>query len=344
MKRLILLLSIFFISITGFSQRYTIEASTNSGYFLVNDVDYAQGHFSVKYGGNVAVDTLRLFSLYNIYEGKNLITSRYYDEVVGVSSWDELTQLLAKHGVIRSGDVSVQDQTTPVIIASMSNEKGSTLLTDTAIVDSLKIIVNDTTGVAAGTYLSIFNITANRFYLANVLLADEDSVWLDTPIDFAYPAGSFVTFGNKNMNVDGSDSSIIYGLRNTDEQIGSEFDITSIIIHCQTGTTVDLSKFGDIVGGLTNGIVLRKVDGVQRNIFNTKTNGELSNLMYDFNIQAAQGNQQDGFTGRMTFGGQSKMGVVIRLRQGEDLQLIVQDSLSGLEILEIICLGHLVDY
>ena len=90
---------------------------------------------------------------------------------------------------------------------------------------------------------------------------------------------------------------------------------------------------------------MRKVDGEQRNIFNAKTNGELANLMYDFDIEAATNPQQgqDGFTGRMTFGGQSKMGVVIRLGQGEDLQMLIQDNLSSLEILEIICEGHIVD-
>lgn len=64
--------------------------------------------------------------------------------------------------------------------------------------------------------------------------------------------------------------------------------------------------------------------------------------MFDFDIQSAIGQQQDGFTGRLTFGGQSKMGVVIRLNQGEDLQMLVQDDLSTLDSLSIICEGHTV--
>lgn len=242
-------------------------------------------------------------------------------------------------------DVNIQDQTTPLIIASMSDEVVSSTLAIGASLDEYTITVTSGTGFVIGQYLSIFNVNENRFYLANILDVATNVLTLDTPIDFDFPVGSFVTGGNKNMNVDGSVVPVVFGVRNTDEQIGSEFDITRIIIHCECDTAVDSSKFGDIVGGLTKGIVLRKVDGVTRNIFNAKTNGDLKNMMYDLDIEVASNptQGQDGFTGRMTFGGQSKMGVVIRLSQGEDLNLIIQDDLSSLLKLEIICEGHVVD-
>jgi hypothetical protein len=241
-------------------------------------------------------------------------------------------------------DVAIQDQTTPLIIASFSKEIAATTLSVLAVLDERTITVTSPTGFVIGQYLSIFNIAANRFYLANIINVVGSVVTLDSPLDFAYPVGSFVTGGNENMNVNGSVTPVIFGVRNTDEQIGSEFDITRIIFHCETDTAVDLSKFGDIAGGIANGIVMRKVDGVQRNIFNAKTNGKLKGMMFDFDPEVAQGNQQDGFTGRMTFGGQNKMGVVIRLKQGEDLQLIIQDDLTSLQLLTITVEGHIVEY
>lgn len=244
---------------------------------------------------------------------------------------------------LRTQEVNIQDQSTPLIIAFFSKEVAATTLFSQPVIDLNQIAVVSATGFVLGQYLSIFNIDANRFYLASITDILGTTITLDTPLDFAYPAGSFVTVGNRNMNVNGSVTPVVYGVRNTDEQIGSEFDITRIMIHCETATSIDLSKFGDIAGGIANGIVMRKVDGVTRNIFNSKTNGELKNLMYDFDIQLATGNQQDGFTGRMTFAGPSKMGVVIRLKKGEDLQMIIQDDLSSLEILEIICEGHTVE-
>jgi hypothetical protein len=117
------------------------------------------------------------------------------------------------------------------------------------------------------------------------------------------------------------------------------------MFHCHTTGAVDLSKFGDIAGGITNGIVMRKVDGTYRNIFNVKTNGEMAGIMFDFDILSAQNvNQgQNGFNGRLTFAGQSKVGVTIRLAPGEDLQLLVRDDLTDLDLLEIVAEGHEVE-
>lgn len=241
--------------------------------------------------------------------------------------------------------VNIQDQHTPIIIAYMSSEEASsTLAISPTAIDDLSFDVADITGFAVGGYLSIFSIPDNRFYLANILSISSNTITVDTPLDFAFPIGSFVTSGNKNMNVDGSVTPVIFGIRNTDEAIGSSFDITRLIFTALTDSTSDLSKFGDITGGLTKGIVLRKKDGVHRNIFNAKTNGELKNLMFDFDIETttnpAQG--QNGFTGRLTFGGQNKMGVVIRLDPGEDIQIIIQDDLTQLESFSIIAEGHTV--
>lgn len=248
--------------------------------------------------------------------------------------------------VDRTVDTAIQDQTSPLIIASFSKEEAATTLSVLGVINERTITVSSASGFVAGKYVSIFNVDENRFYLGSVVSVLSNVVTLDTPLDFAYPVGSFVTAGTENMNVNGSLAPVIYGVRNTEEQVGSEFDIVRIIIHCETSGVVDLSKFGDIVGGLVNGIVMRKVDGVQRNIFNAKTNGKLKSLMFDFDIEAALNPAQgrDGFTGRITFGGQNKMGVVIRLKQGEDLQVLIQDDLTGLDLLEIVCEGHIVEY
>ena len=42
----------------------------------------------------------------------------------------------------------------------------------------------------------------------------------------------------------------------------------------------------------------------------------------------------------MTFSGQDKLGVALRLNPGEDLQLIIQDDLRGLTSIEILAEGH----
>jgi hypothetical protein len=345
MKKLFLFISIILISIAGFGQRFTIEESPTVGFFQMNDVDYKQGHYGVRYAGNIAVDSLRVFSLYNIYENKDLISSRYFDEVAGVTSWDELSQLFTDIGVLSSNDVNIQDQHTPLIIAYFSKEVGADTLVEAAEIGDMFITVDDTTGLRVGGYLSIFSVPDNRFYLANILTRVVDTLGVDTPLDFAFPIGSFVTSGEKNMNVDGSVTPVIYGLRNTEQAIGSAFDITRIIITCMTDAPVDLSKFGDIAGGLTRGLVMRKKDGIYRNVFNVKTNGDLASIMYDWTPYLAtnpvQG--QDGFVGRLTFAGQSKMGVTLRIEPGEDIQVLVQDNQTSINEIFIIAEGHTVE-
>jgi len=242
-------------------------------------------------------------------------------------------------------DVNIQDQHTPAIIASMSNEQASTLLATQLQIDDYSFDVDNITGFAIGQYLSLFNIAANRFYLAEILNIAGVTITVDTPLDFAYPIGTFVTGGTRNMNVDGSVTPVIFGLRNTDQAIGSTFDITRILFSCTTDTAVDLSKFGDIVGGLTRGIVFRKKDGVYRNIFNVKSNQGFDNIMYDWKPYAKSKPNEgiDGFTGRLTFGGQSKIGVTVRLAPGEDIQLIIQDNLESLINFSAIAEGHTVE-
>ena len=241
-------------------------------------------------------------------------------------------------------EVHIQDQHSAAVVALMSTLEQETLLTDAVAIDDHDIVVDTVTGFTVGKYVSVFDIVSNRFYLGFIISVNVNTLTMDTPLDFAFPSGSFVTAGDTNMGVDGSVTPVIFGLRNTDQAIGTAFDITRIMISCLADSAVTLAKFGNI-DALTNGVVFRKKDGKHQNIFNAKTNDDLKNLMFDFDITSAQNPQQgeDGFHGRFTFGGQNRVGVVIRLEPGEDVQLIVQDDLTGLSAFNIIAEGHEVD-
>jgi len=130
--------------------------------------------------------------------------------------------------------------------------------------------------------------------------------------------------------LNGSVTPQTFGIRGSGvgEPIGAEFDITRIIIKCHASTAVDLNKFGDLAK-LTNGLILRKRDDIYQNLFNIKDNGELAGLLYDWTVYQASHPTQavDGFAARLTFSGQSKIGVTVRLAAGEDLEFIIQDDL-----------------
>jgi hypothetical protein len=116
------------------------------------------------------------------------------------------------------------------------------------------------------------------------------------------------------------------------------------MITCIADTAINLLLFGDLPK-LTNGIALRVVRPLsQSNIFNLKNNEEIVNVSFDFQtfqgINPAQG--VDGFSSRLTFGGESKMGTVIELEQDDNIEMVIQDDLSGLVRLIVTVEGNIV--
>lgn len=230
--------------------------------------------------------------------------------------------------------------TSPLIIAKLSTVEQETTLAVNGAIDDRTITVTDGTGFAPGKYLSLFNVAANRFYVGYIIGVAAEVITLDTPLDFAFTSGTFVTSGSTNLAVNGSVTPVTFALRNTDQVIGTSAHLARIIFKGITASLGVLTEFGDLPG-LTNGIVLRKKDGVYRNIFNAKTNGELKQIMYDFDLIPAANPAPDGFSGRFTF---TKLGPFIELAPGEDIELIIQDDLTGLTEFEVMLEGHLKDW
>ena len=249
-------------------------------------------------------------------------------------------------GIKKTQNVALLDQTTDAVIFKFNKIAESTTLAEATILNSNKLVLADTTGVGQNTYIIVFSPITERIYKGYVLSVSVDTLTMDTPLDSEFPIGAFVDLTTTNFMVDGSSTTQTFGLRGVSPSpVGVTVDITRLIFHCQTGTAIDLAKFGDIDGGLTNGLVLRVRDGRNFNVFNVKTNGELAALMFDFNARAATNPQQgvDGFLSRMTFAGQNKIGVAIRLVPGDDLEFIIQDDLTSLDLFEVTAEGHIVE-
>ena len=94
---------------------------------------------------------------------------------------------------------------------------------------------------------------------------------------------------------------------------------------------------------MTNGIVLRVSNGVKTNIWNAKTNADLALLGFDFIYpdKIPAGTYSARF--RITYNGQDKHGVTLRLEPGDTLELIVQDDLTDLDLFYMMGQGHLTD-
>lgn len=258
----------------------------------------------------------------------------------------DFVQVSIQEPIESNGGVPVNplDKTTPPLDLYFVQLNGTvTTLAQNASVDSRVInVTNVTDNIFVGTYIIIASGGIGRFYTGEVLSISGNLVTLDTPIDFNFSSGFPVIPTTRDLNVDGSVNTQTFFVGTTGMQSNLTFDITRVMIHFKTSTAVSLATFGDLPS-LTNGLVLRRMDGDIRNIFNVKNNGDIANLAFDYDphlaTNPAQG--QNGANFRYTFAGADKHGVVIRLSAGEELQALVQDDLTSLQEFRIIAEGHI---
>lgn len=228
--------------------------------------------------------------------------------------------------------VTLQDQTTPIVIVPLHQLKSATTLLTDAVIDTYSFDVTNTTNFTSGSLIVISDVVNSQVYFGIQIGAPVgNTITVDRPIDFTFVAGKYITTNNDNMAVDGSITTQTFGLRQGVETgLDLTVDVVRVMIVMYTSSAPTLSDFGDISGGITNGITLRKRDGNRVNYFNMKDNGDFAGFAYDLQFLSAIGLGQDGLHGRLTFGGQNKMGAVVRVAPDEDIEAIINDNLATL--------------
>lgn len=208
---------------------------------------------------------------------------------------------------------------------------GDTLINVTATTDFIvgdQIIVNGT----AVHERSHFHITAVD---AGV------SLTLNRPLDNDHPVGSAVVEVSIAMNVVGSLASpISFKIA---PQSNERWQITRIMITMLAAgaTAMDDGKFGNLTA-LTNGVAIRlNIGGQDQTITHWQSNGDLKDDMYDvlYSDKPPAG-AFHGLSGRWTF---TKAEFVADLdgANGDYLEVLIQDDLSGLADFEIKAQGRL---
>lgn len=252
--------------------------------------------------------------------------------------------------------VFVQDQTTPVLtIPFLQTRAAITLAADTATEDRT-IELAASHGTLFGEVIELAVTGSTEFLQAEVidplgLAAPGDPVvgnivTLDSPVNRVYTTtGSIAQRSTKDMLADGSVTPQVFSILPLPDQSG---DMVRIILELRgsAGGSMDFTKFGSATA-LLNGCVFRikNADGTFRNLFNIKSNSDFIRQGFDSTfLEPKGGNTITGFIGRVTWGGQTKHGVVIRLdgALGEELQVVVQDDLTviGNTRFELTAQGH----
>jgi hypothetical protein len=195
-------------------------------------------------------------------------------------------------------------------------------------------------GINIGDEILLLDVISERDFYATVINVVTDTITVDRPLDFAFTSantlGRIVT---TEMAVSGSLASPqIFSIRAG----ATERDHTRVILSMLDDSSMDDGRFG---GGnaLTNGLVFRIVNSFQKTIFNWKTNGEIANFCYDVSYSDKAPSGQYGLRARISFAGQDKHGVALRLGEGDVLQFVVQDDLTGLVSLKAVVQGHVTE-
>ena len=250
-------------------------------------------------------------------------------------------------------DVYIQDQTTPDISLFLAQHLATDLsftVAPTADQEALIQITSPTLApvvgnfvcIKEGTYFTQIEITA-----VALVGGDDYTISVAMPMDYPYTTAAIVCLQNVNMNVDGSGTPIEFSISPGGLNNDQDWDITRVIVAMTHTTAGDDGTFGGIPA-LTKGVYMRYMDGVTKNLFNAKENSDFAIEGFDvvYSIRSTGGGTF-GTRSRITFNGQEKRGVVIRLCASEldKLLAVVREDLdvAGLLSFRIKAQGQVVD-
>lgn len=255
------------------------------------------------------------------------------------------TQIVTEK-ILNGIDTYIQDQNTQPIDNYFTKSISSfTLSADTVAsgkgASSLVYDLDVTSGhgAIATNEIIIIDTVSERVLYAVIISATATTLTLDRPIDAIYPAlTTLARIVTTNMAVNGSVTPQIFSIRGGFVPA----DIIRMILVITDSTAMDDGKFGGIAA-LSNGVVFRIINSFQKTIFNFKRNADFKQFAYDGAYQNGVSGPSgtESFTTRITFNGQDKHGVVLRIGEDDVLQMVIQDDLTDLVTFRGVVQGHL---
>ena len=254
---------------------------------------------------------------------------------------------MAGNSLKLSRDVNVQDLTTDRIsiflaeilgfIASMTGT-AKDVMTFNVVTDGVTPVVGNFVCLQEEGKESQEEIT-----VVTTVAGNEYTITIAIPLDFDYTTNGSCSIQNVDMDVNGSITPVTFMVG---PQGNFKWDITRMMVSMVYDSAGDDGLFGNLTA-LTNGNYFRKEDsGTAQNLFNAKDNADFAIEGYDvqYTIRSTGGGEF-GMRSRITFSGQDKTGVVIRLdgKTSDTFVGVVRDNLTDLNKYRIKLQGHVVE-
>lgn len=221
---------------------------------------------------------------------------------------------------------------------------GFTSLFTAAVVDAKTVTLVSGHGSVAGNLLVLAYL--GNVYTGEILNVATDVITLDNPINFAFPTDSIVLKADREMNVDGSSTSVIFRFTPPTGVIGSVWSITRLMFTMICDSLPDDGLFGNIAK-LTNGITFRikRNSGVILQKSDFKDNSDFAAEAFDvvYTTRSVPSGSY-GMRCRYSFGGDDKHGnpIVLDDNVGDSLEIIVQDDLTDLTQFRVLAQGTIL--
>jgi hypothetical protein len=140
------------------------------------------------------------------------------------------------------------------------------------------------------------------------------------------------------MNVNGSVTSQIFAVS---PPAGTSWHVYGMDLAISDGTAMDDATFGGIPA-LTRGLVFRHKDGTYKNFFNVKSNGEFNLRATELNYSAKAPAGSFGMNVELAFPDHNGCAILLDGDTGDEMQMIIQDDLTGLTSFRATVSGHVV--
>jgi hypothetical protein len=177
-------------------------------------------------------------------------------------------------------------------------------------------------------------------FQAKVLGVNTNTITLDSPFDRVYSVSTVGARTTIDMNVNGSTTPVIFNINPIQR---AKWHINGVVIQITSTSAMDDSKFGGITA-LSKGLLLRHKNRHFYNISNVKSNGDfiLRNYSVQYSDKAPAG--VFGLKAEKVFNGHNGNGSAICLRGDtlNELQIIVQDNLTGLSRIQAMAFGRII--